>query len=82
MTNLESEFANWASAVGYYDFKYEQQVMMKMGFFSGVLIGFNTMSGCTEDESEDVCCDNLTKLYDEIHAKMAQCGRELKKVDF
>lgn len=81
MTKLESEFSNWARAIGYYDFKYEQQVMMKMGFFSGVLIGFNTLSGCTDDEDDEVCCDKLTSLYSEIHLKMKRCGDELGKLD-
>jgi len=70
MTRLESHFDSWAKSVQLFSKGNNQQVMMKMAFYSGVLSMFTMMGDVSYELDEDKAIKSLDDLDEEIKEKM------------
>lgn len=70
MTKLEKHFDEWAKSVNLFTKPELQQVMMKMSFYSGVLVMFGLMGDISYELDEDTAIKSLDDIDEELQEKM------------
>lgn len=68
MTKLETMYKEWADSVDLFKKSENQQVMMTMAFYSGVLVMFSLIEKVSEEEDEE----NAVHFLDATHAELKE----------
>ena len=71
MTKLEENYSTWADSVNLFEKGKNQQVLMTMAFYSGVLVMFTLLENLSKEKNEDKAVQFLDDIHDELKEKLA-----------